>query len=81
MTLVVLQYPLVLAAFALCAASCILTAHVRRQSNIWMILSGLLAGAAVVCALIFSVPLSEILLLLGVLLLILFICTAGEEIQ
>ena len=77
MTLVVLHYPAVVALFGLCALSTLWMARARQRERLAFVLSGLLTAVTVITALIFSVPLSEILLMLGILLLIL--CLFGEK--
>ena len=78
MTLVVLHYPAVLVLFGLCGLSTLWTARAGRGATVSFVLSGLLAAATVLLSLVFSVPLSEILLMLGVLLLILSL-RGGKE--
>lgn len=79
MTLVALHYPAVLVLFGLCGLSTLWTARAGRWAPVAFAASGLLAAATVLVSLIFSVPLSEILLMLGILLLLLSLGSGKEE--
>lgn len=78
MTFVALQYPAVIAAFFLCALLAVLTAASRRCSTVFFLLSGLLAVAGVILALVFSVPFTEILLMLVIPALLICLCSRKE---
>lgn len=78
MTLVFLEYPIVIIPFVLCALLAVLTGRSRRHNMALFLLTGLFAAATVILSLICSVPMAEILLLLLILSLIGCLCTRKE---
>jgi hypothetical protein len=78
MTLVTLQYPAVLISFALCAVFAVLTGQLRRGNLFFLVCAGIFGAATVLLALVFSVPVEEILLMLAGIALVTG-CTAPRE--
>lgn len=69
MTFVFWQHPLILALFLLSAALCPLTARLQRYAGLSALGASLSILALVLCALVYALPLTEILILLLLLLL------------
>ena len=78
MTLVFIQYPAVIAAFALCALALVLAALLKENSHWASLAAGVFAAAGVLLAFVFSVPVTEILALVLILLLLSF-CLMPKE--